>query len=278
MTTEEFLAELEDTRHQFEWILDPATSHQLERRSDPRYHLRAILKGSPEAVFDPLAALCYVRTGKVFEAQAWPDAARTLSLDSSTAAMVLAATSDRTWESAGGQRRPVRELVTLRQRLLKVTGARQVDRKSPPVARTATPGAARTAGTAVARRMSPVRAEPVRHAYPIPNAAAEETTPPAEAGAFAETGLLATAFAVLRSLLVGLAVVFVSAILYVSSTLYVVGLSIWAERQYGGQAALDPASALGRPSVLWLIALLIFAAAFHREYDRSPGQGAGLTR
>jgi len=134
MTTDEFLLELESVSSHFLWSLVPDTRGWTERRRSPRMHIQAALRGEPSAVFDPLAAVCYVRTGKAIEAKYWPEAARNLGLETSQGALLVAAAHDRTWEDAGdGSRRPVPGLLALRQRILESTGLLRV-RPSGPTA------------------------------------------------------------------------------------------------------------------------------------------------
>jgi len=123
MTTEEFLAGLKTISNQFDWTLQHDTGLHSERRAHPRLHLKASLRGSPDAVFDPIAAVCYARTGKAFEARSWPDAARALGLTTPDGARLLAASHDRTWEDAeDGARKPVGHMLALRKQLLDATG------------------------------------------------------------------------------------------------------------------------------------------------------------
>jgi hypothetical protein len=265
MTKEEFLAELSKTHDHFEWILDPDTSFPNERRSRPRYHLRALLKGSPEAIFDPLAALCYLRTGKVFEDKSWPDAARTLAMDSADAAMLLAATSDRTWETVAGDRRPVVPLVELRERLLEATRARPLPTASAPA----------PVPTAASGHNSPVPTRPWRmqhDAVAVPSFALVRGRRGFPGPGRGGSGIFGTVLAVLRSLVVGILAVFVSSFLYVATVAYIVGLAFWAARQYDGPVGIDVTSVFQRPSVLWIAALLIFGFVFRREYLRTSGQ------
>lgn len=264
MTKEEFLAELSETHDQFEWILDPDTSYPSERRSKPRHHVRGVLKGSPDAVFDPLAALCYLHSGKVLDEKSWPDAARTLGMESADAAMVLAATSDRTWETVNGTRRPVAPLVDLRQRLLEATRAR-------PVAAASRAASAPSPVAAVTPRSAPPRSSPTRHdavpSFSLPRQRRSFLSPAIRSG----SGIVGSVLAVLRGLIVGILAVLVSGFLYGATIAYILGLAFWAAREYDGTSAIDVATVLQRPSVLWIAALLIFAVAFRREYLRALG-------
>lgn len=263
MTKEEFLAELSKTHDQFEWILDPDTSFPNERRSKPRHRLRGVLKGSPDAVFDPLAALCYLHSGKMLDEKSWPDAARTLGMESADAAMLLAATSDRTWETVDGTRRPVIPLVELREGLLEATRARPVQATAPAV-----PVQTAVAGT---RNPAPARSWRAHHdAVAVPSIAlVRQGRGSPRPGIPGGREIVGSALAVLRALIVGIAAVLVSSFLYVTTIAYILGLAFWAARQYDGVVGIDIPSVLQRPSVLWLAALLIFAVAFRREYLRA---------
>ena len=123
MTTAGFLVELKTVSNQFDWTLDPDAGRHAERRSQPRLHLKASLKGSPSAVFDLLGVVCYAKTGKALEARSWPESARALGLPMPDAAHLLAAANDRTWDDhEDGTRKPVPDMISLRAQILDATG------------------------------------------------------------------------------------------------------------------------------------------------------------
>jgi len=275
MTTEEFLAELQNIRDQFEWTLGggPGGGSGL--------NLRATLRGSPEAVFDPLAAVCYMRTGKVFETRSWPEAARTLVMDPVTAARVLSATNDPATEQAV-KKGSDPDLLALRELLLRATGA--VRTPAGAQTRSQSSGRAAAAATAAAPGYAHARQEARRPAVrePAPVAArkvrmrAMVRDADDRPRATSDTGLVAggrallpTVAALARSVFAGIVALVVSAVLCLSGVLYVVGLSVWAARQYGMPAGIGFGTLVGRPSVVWLIGLVIFGAACCREYRRA---------
>lgn len=123
MSTEEFITRLRIAAPEFDWGLCPDTRRGSERRRSPRFRLVASLKGEPTARFDPIAAVCFASTGRIFDVAAWPEAARMLGLTTPDGGRLLAASQDRTWEDSGdGTRQPVADLITLRRELLQAVG------------------------------------------------------------------------------------------------------------------------------------------------------------
>ena len=124
MTTEEFFADLVNVCERFEWKLVPDTrTRRPERRSASRLHLRAELGiGASRVILDPVGAVCYARTGKLYQAAAWEDAGEDLGMAPSDAAKVYAASNDRTWTGPKGKREPLPDMITMRLRLLESVG------------------------------------------------------------------------------------------------------------------------------------------------------------
>lgn len=120
MTLEQFTDELRQLQQQFVWGLVPDTSRGSERRTWPRYRIRAQLEDSSEGLmlFDPIGAVCYSVTGKVYGEEAWEAAAAEIGLPRADAQSLMAAANDRTWIGPEGMRRPVRELQALRVLLI----------------------------------------------------------------------------------------------------------------------------------------------------------------
>jgi len=118
MIAQEFLIELERIRDSFEWKLVPDTRLALERRRRPRFRIRGTCKYGPaNMVFEPIGAVCYIRTGRVCGDDAWLEAATTIELSLIDAGDLIAAANDRGWVDTTGSRKPSEYLQTLRKRL-----------------------------------------------------------------------------------------------------------------------------------------------------------------
>jgi hypothetical protein len=119
MIAKEFLSELEQIRASFEWHLVPDQSHlDVERRSRPRLRIRGFCKYGPEDVaFEPIGAVCYIRTAKIFNEDAWIDAANAIELSLIDAGDLIAAANDRVWADSAEGRNPSEYLQRLRRRL-----------------------------------------------------------------------------------------------------------------------------------------------------------------
>jgi hypothetical protein len=123
MTIDEFILELEQVHLQFEWVLRPEPGPVPERRSKARLALRAQSRSSSvAAVFDPIGAVCYARTGKIFPPMDWPGAGKALGIMIADAATLFAVSTDRTWGGPTGHRKPVPELIAMRRRMIGSVG------------------------------------------------------------------------------------------------------------------------------------------------------------
>jgi hypothetical protein len=123
LTTSEFLEYLTGIRHKFEWTLGPDAVHQPERRKHPRSRILGTPRDADVSLaLDPLRAVCYVRTNRIFEAGAWSDVADALGMDLPSAAALLAASNQRTWTGAGEDRVPAEHLISIRRQVLIAVG------------------------------------------------------------------------------------------------------------------------------------------------------------
>jgi hypothetical protein len=118
MIAKEFLAELEKIRDSFEWKLVPDTHWQQERRSKPRLRIRGKRKNGPGDLLEPISAVCYMRTGRLFADDAWLEAATAIDLSLMDASDLIAAANDRGWTDASEGRKPSEYVQRLRARLL----------------------------------------------------------------------------------------------------------------------------------------------------------------
>ena len=123
---EAFLEELEQNRSLFDWKLIPDSGKPSEKRGASRYQLRGICRRGPAAgaVFEPIGALCYAKTGAVYTEDTWSGAARALGLPSLCVAELIAAANDHTWAGPPGRRQPVAHLRGLRLRLIRAVRLR----------------------------------------------------------------------------------------------------------------------------------------------------------
>ena len=129
MTLDDFVEELSSARDRFRWVLVPDVGRGSERRAESRLQLRGTTLAGPARyeVLDPLGALCYLRTRKVYGPEAWPSAAEDLELSSEDAERIVAAVNDRTWRGEPGHREPDENLDALRARLVGAVGLRVAD-------------------------------------------------------------------------------------------------------------------------------------------------------
>jgi hypothetical protein len=122
MSTPEFLHALAEIAGNFDWRLVPDLGQHADRRSRPRFHLRAVPKANSDLKLAPLQALCYAQTGQILDADQWTEAAEALRLPVQVAAEIVAAASDRTWTGSEGDRSPSDRLTGLRRSLLECAG------------------------------------------------------------------------------------------------------------------------------------------------------------
>jgi hypothetical protein len=123
MIASEFLFELEKVHSTFRWALTPDPAREPERRSGRRLRIRGTCKhASGELVFEPIGALCYARTGKIFGVDAWIESANELKLSLIDAGDLTAAANDRTWASVADSREPVSYVHQLRIQLVASVG------------------------------------------------------------------------------------------------------------------------------------------------------------
>lgn len=118
MIAKEFLVELQKIRDSFNWKLVPDTHWHEERRSKPRLRIRGTCKNGPEGLFEPIGAVCYMRTGRLFTDDAWLEAATTIDLSLMDASDLISATNDRGWTDASDGRKPSEYVERLRAKLM----------------------------------------------------------------------------------------------------------------------------------------------------------------
>ena len=123
MLTKEFIAELRKARDLFEWTLVLGSGLWVERRATPRLRIRAKLKNDPdEGVLEPIGAVCFARTGVLFNEDYWVEAAIAIGLPVQDARDVIAAGNDITWRTVGDHREPDSYKQALRSWVVEATG------------------------------------------------------------------------------------------------------------------------------------------------------------
>jgi hypothetical protein len=139
---ESFLRSLEDGHSDFEWTLIPDSGADPESRARARYRLRGVCRKGRAAgrTFEPVGAVCYLRTGEIHDEDSWSRAARTLGLPSLCVVELIAAANDHTWTGPGGDREPVEHLQALRNRLVQAVGLRVPPRAAGRVRQRFAPG------------------------------------------------------------------------------------------------------------------------------------------
>jgi hypothetical protein len=109
----------------FEWRL-VSHSHSpdsSERRIKPRRRLRGVCKKGPEdMVFEPIGAVCYIRTGIAYGEDNWLASALTLELSPQDAKDIVAAANDLAWRQVDNHREPDPYRQMLRQTMAAAMG------------------------------------------------------------------------------------------------------------------------------------------------------------
>jgi hypothetical protein len=129
--TKEFILELRKVRDMFEWSLTPDTGRFADRRKTPRLHIRGICKDSPDnGPFDPIGAVCFVKTKMPFTEDYWVESALSIGLPVPDARNIIAATNDLAWRTVGEVRQPDPYRQALRTQLIETVGLQ--DLAAPP--------------------------------------------------------------------------------------------------------------------------------------------------
>jgi hypothetical protein len=123
VVTKELISELEKIRDLFDWTALVAQGPMADRRTKPRWHIRAKLKDSPDNIlFDPIGAVCFAKTKLIFSDDYWVEAAITIGLSVQDARDVVAASNDMTWRTVETRREPDPYKYALRTWLVEATG------------------------------------------------------------------------------------------------------------------------------------------------------------
>ena len=133
MIATEFLAELRSIKHLFAWTVQTDENWPGNRRSRARLRIRAALIGSPpqSPLFDVIGAVCFARTGCLFDLEYWIDAANAIELSLIDAADITAAANGRTWKADGDRRVLDPYLVSVRESLVNTVGLHQAATEVP---------------------------------------------------------------------------------------------------------------------------------------------------
>jgi hypothetical protein len=119
----QFMEELRSIQHLYAWKFESDENWRGNRRSRPRLRIRASLDDSADSpVLDPIGVVCFAKTGRLFNAESWIEAADAIELSLIDAADITAAANDRTWTAEGDGRVMNRYLVSLRKRLTTSVG------------------------------------------------------------------------------------------------------------------------------------------------------------
>jgi len=126
MNARELVDELKKVGHLFEWSLVSHTytpDSAVERRFKPRIRLRGICKnGAHGMVFEPIGAVCYIRTGIAYGEDNWLESALTLELPPQDAKDIVAAANDLAWRQVENHREPDPYRQMLRQTMAAAMG------------------------------------------------------------------------------------------------------------------------------------------------------------
>ena len=134
MAIDEFIAELNEIRSQFDWKLDHELTYSggTNRRVKPRVCIRASRKDdASRTMMDPIGAVCASRTGNSFSPSRWMEAASAIGLPLEEASQISAAINDRTWKGNEGERKPDPDLEALRQEIARAVGLRVISHLPP---------------------------------------------------------------------------------------------------------------------------------------------------
>jgi hypothetical protein len=125
MNARELVDELKKVGHLFEWRLVSHTykPESVERRIQPRLRLRGVCKDGPEnMIFEPIGAVCYIRTGIAYGEDNWLESALTLNLSPQDARDLVAAANDLAWRQVDDHREPDPYRQMLRQTMADAMG------------------------------------------------------------------------------------------------------------------------------------------------------------
>jgi hypothetical protein len=127
MTADEFIHELTKVRTLFNWKGIPGRSQGPERRTKDRLLIRGTSKDLVDGVvFDPIGALCYVRTAQAYHTVAWLEAASAIQLHEVDAWQLNAAANDVLYTQVGPNQRCLHpQLAALRSELIAAVGLQQ---------------------------------------------------------------------------------------------------------------------------------------------------------
>src|SRR6476469_6044749 len=117
------MEELRSIQHLYAWKFESDENWRGNRRSRPRLRIRASLDDSADSpVLDPIGVVCFAKTGRLFNAESWIEAADAIELSLIDAADITASANDRTWTAEGDGRVMNRYLVSLRKRWMNSVG------------------------------------------------------------------------------------------------------------------------------------------------------------
>jgi hypothetical protein len=126
MNARELVDELKKVGHLFEWSFVSHTytpAAPVERRIKPRRRLRGVCKSGPEGmIFEPIGAVCYIRTGIAYGEDNWLESALTLELSPQDAKDLVAAANDLAWRQVEDHREPDPYRQMLRQTMAAAMG------------------------------------------------------------------------------------------------------------------------------------------------------------
>jgi hypothetical protein len=125
MNATELVEELKKVGELFEWkfIAHPQRLESTDRRSRPRLRVRGRCKQGPaDLLFEPIGAVCFVRTGVAYDEDHWLESAVTLEISPQDAKDLVAAANDLAWRQVDERREPNPHRQMLRQSMVTATG------------------------------------------------------------------------------------------------------------------------------------------------------------